>query len=141
MKRETEIAGDIVRELRTNHGCFVVNLAGSQFQMSGLPDIEIVKNRRHLWVECKIEDKPLKGCQESVRSQLAKQNVHVYVLRFIESRFWMIDEFYQIRFRTLKEGVAQLLNILLELETVFEKGVSSCVQMDTTSTPYTTETK
>lgn len=137
MKRETEIAGEIVNILRKRHSCFVVNIAGNAFQMIGLPDILIVHSGLFIFVECKIEDKPLKGVQESVRKQLAKQNVEVHILRFIEPKFWILDDLFQIRFKTLSEGVKGLLELLIHLEKT--KGGSACVQMDSKTTQYNPE--
>lgn len=116
MKRETELVAKIVEHLKYKHNCIAINIAGSQFQMSGLPDFVVIKDKLHIWVECKIEDEPLKGNQFSIKKQFEKQGVHVYVLRFMDKHYWMIDEFYHIRFKVFKDAIAELLRVLTEIE-------------------------
>lgn len=137
MARETEIVSKIIHELKYTHSCFAIKLAGSVFQMAGLPDSLIIKNGIHLWIEYKVTDAELRGVQSSVHKQLAKQDVHVYVVRFMESNYWLVDEFYQLRFRVFREGVELLLNLLLELEHNKKKGIN--VPMVTETTSYTSE--
>lgn len=112
--RETERASKIIHELRYKHKLFVINLAGSQCQMSGLPDCMILKDGVHYWIEFKQEDKNLQGVQVSVHKQMAAHGVHVYVVRFINDKFWLVDEFYNIKFKLFRDGVAELMHVLQE---------------------------
>lgn len=114
--RETEKAAKIYLELKKTHGCFVFNIAGSIFQKRGMPDCLVISSGHYFWMEFKQLDEPIESAQAGVHRELAKQDVHVYVVRFIESNYWLVDEFYQIRFQTHREGVAMLWNLLQQLE-------------------------
>lgn len=120
MSRETKITGKIIHELTYVHKCFVINIAGNQFQKQGLPDFLILKDGIHIWVECKMEDEDIRPLQNAIHQQIKKNGVNVHILRFMGDKFWLLDGVFHINFKSFKEGVKLLLDVLTELE---KKGV------------------
>lgn len=113
--RETALKSKVADELRKKHGCFVIALAGSQFQQPGLPDLYILKDGVHIFVECKNPDTPTKGIQDRIKIQIKQNGGKCFELRFSRDHEWVIDDFYQVKFKLFREGVKTLLDTLLEL--------------------------
>jgi len=112
---ETSVTADIVSRLRKQHGCFVVNVHGGAYQMAGLPDILVIKNGVHLWLEFKTANGVLSGVQKSVHKQLRGNGASVFLIVFQEPKMWKVDDFYTITFRKVGDAVKTLLDLLLEL--------------------------
>lgn len=116
---EPEIKSKILYELRTNalykQRCYAITFAGSQFQTPGIPDFLIVVNKRHIWVECKGPETKIRQDQIRVHEQMEKQGVHVYILYFYQDNEWMIDNFYRIQGKSLKERVSVMFDTLLKI--------------------------
>lgn len=116
--RETKRAGDVIEDWRHNQKAFVINLAGSKYQMPGIPDCVVIKNDNlHIWVEFKKDDKRLSPKQVNIANQMAAQGAHVYLVQFFDEKLWIIDDLYHINFRFLKDAYRRLLDTLVELET------------------------
>jgi hypothetical protein len=113
---ETSLTANIVSLLRKEHGCFVINVHGGPYQMAGLPDILVIKNGVHLWLEFKTANGVLSGVQKSVHKQLRGNGASVFLIVFQEPKMWKVDDFYTITFRKIKDAVRTLLDLLLELE-------------------------
>lgn len=112
--RETKRASDIIFRLRNDHKCFVINIAGGPHQMAGLPDCVIIKDGKHIWVEWKNGDsKGLNLAQARIHDQMEKQSVKVFVVVFLSDKEWLIDDLKSIKFNSLREGVKELLDVLL----------------------------
>lgn len=115
---ETKLKSKVALELRKAHNCFVVCFAGGEFQMSGLPDMEIVKDGLHIWVETKGPDTVVEPLQNRVHCQLREQKARVFILTFLEEHRWILEESgfgYQIQFKTFREGVNVLYRTLLDI--------------------------
>jgi len=113
MKRETEIASDIIYELRQKHKCFVINIAGSKFQQPGLPDCLIIRNGSHIFVEFKSADGDFRQIQKNIIKQMKVNGAIVRTVRFQTDKIWILDERIPIYFNTFKEGVSELLGAIL----------------------------
>lgn len=114
--KEPELKSKIALELRKQHNCFVTCLAGSQYQMPGLPDMIIITEHGiHIWVESKGPDTVTSGVQKRVHEQLRQHKAHCHILRFNLDHEWLIDDFYRVKFKTFKEGVKVLLDTLLKI--------------------------
>ena len=74
---------------------------------------KIIKDNQYIWIEFKMEDKQIEPHQRAVIRELLNQNVHVYVVRFVEHDYWLVNDFYQIKFRQFKDGVRYLWELLL----------------------------
>lgn len=113
--RETQIKSKIAKELRSYKSCYVITLSGSEYQTLGMPDLLIIKDGIHIWIECKGPDTPTKGHQKRVHQQMQEQGVHVYMLYFYHDDEWMIDNFYRIQGKTFDDRVKMLYDTLLSL--------------------------
>lgn len=116
--RETKLKSKVALELRKAHECFVACFAGGEFQMSGLPDMQIVKDGLHIWIETKGPDTAVRPIQSRVHCQLRQQQARVFILTFLEDNRWVLEESgmgYQIQFKTFKEGVCTLYNTLMDI--------------------------
>ncbi len=113
--RETALKSKVADELRKKHGCFVVALAGSQHQQPGLPDLLIIKDGLHIYVECKGPETITRNIQSRMKVLLQQHGCNVFQLRFFEEKEWLIDNQFSIKFSKFAEGVKLLLDSLTKM--------------------------
>lgn len=112
MTRETERAADVLQILRKHCGCFAFSIAGSYYQRRGMPDSCIIKGGKHFWVEFKGRTTKIEELQYATLREMRKFGAHCTIVRFLEPRRWLINEFETIEFESLGEGVRKLLEWL-----------------------------
>lgn len=115
MVRETKRGSDTIHHWRMVNKCFVINLAGSKFQMPGIPDCVIIKEGMTIWVEFKDGDKSLEPIQIRRKKEMAAQGIHVFTVNFLEEKEWRIDDQYIVKFKKLTEAYERTLEVLIEL--------------------------
>lgn len=113
--RETQRATDILKQLRDHHDCFAFNIAGSYYQMRGVPDSLIIHNGIHIFVEFKGAKTVIEPLQHRIIEQMRSKGANVFIVRFAGPKEWIINDLYPVEFSTLKEGVANLFHTLLDL--------------------------
>jgi len=105
---ETKLASKVVHELRYGgYECFVLNVAGGQFQMPGVPDILLISKGKHIFIEFKGPDTVIKKNQILVAKQLVEAGGKVFLVRFLEPDKWIINHRIWIE-GTFKELVQKM---------------------------------
>lgn len=116
MPRETEVKSDLLHEVRMSHkDWWCLSLAGSQFQMPGLPDCLFLKEGYHIFVECKGAETKVQKHQTNVHRILREKGSIVYILRFVDKKEWILSDGtqeYSIKFSKFTEGVTLFLDTM-----------------------------
>lgn len=82
---------------------------GGAYQRPGLPDILIVKNKKHIWVEFKKANGIISGAQYAVAKELHREGVEVHLVILEED--WGYGTKI-IKKKLFKEMVRELLTLL-----------------------------
>lgn len=129
---ESDYTKKVVGILRKELDCYVIKFGGSAYQQPGIPDSLIIKDGLHIFVEFKGPGTQLRPLQVNVIRDMKKHGAKVFVVRFVHSKLFLIDELYKIQFTKFSEGVKLLLDTLKELSVIR----SQCVPENLKATTY-----
>lgn len=86
-------------------------IAGSIYQPSGLPDRLIIKDGVHIFIEFKGENTMIRSLQRVTHDILRAHGARVYVVRFLKSGVFLINESQEIHYRNFLEGVEKFVEL------------------------------